>query len=175
MADSSGKSGAMDEHPEQDDDLPQRVTVSCAPQCRPDRAAAIDPQRIAAALRFLLTQHGCRCATLSVAVVDDATMTELHSRYLNLAEPTDVLTFDLSDGTESLEGEIVLCLDVAARESAARGHDLADEILLYAVHGCLHLLGYDDRTPADAKRMHSREDELLTMLGVGPVYRSATS
>lgn len=158
----------------QDDDHPYDIRVIRAPGL-PARLP-LKSTRIAAALRQVLARHDVRAAALSIALVDDATMSELHGRYMNLPEPTDVLTFDLSDeDSEGLDGEIVVCVDVAAREAAGRGHSLADEVLLYAVHGCLHLLGFDDLTEEDSARMHAREDALLTELGIGPVYRSAGS
>jgi len=136
----------------------------------------IDKRRIIRALRFVLQQHGCTCGTLSVALVDDTAMADLHDRYLSIPTTTDVLTFDLRDTISSpVDGEIVICTDVAARESARRGHSLADEVLLYTVHGCLHLLGYDDHSTEDAARMHAREDQLLVELGVGTVFRRAVT
>ena len=111
-------------------------------------------------------------ADLSLAVVDDATMARLHEESCNEPGTTDVLTFDLRDEADEapLEGELVLCIDEAARQAARQGHATRLELLLYAVHGMLHLLGEDDHDPAAARRMHQREDELLTAAGVGPVY-----
>ena len=113
-------------------------------------------------------------ATLSVAVVDDATMAALHERFLGVAGPTDVLTFELghddADGRVT-EGEVVVDADEAARQAAERGHRVEVELLLYALHGLLHLSGYDDLDPASHARMHAREDEVLEAIGVGAVYR----
>src|SRR5690606_1916317 len=81
-------------------------------------------------------------------------------------------TFDLRDGEAgALDGEIVLCVDEAVRQARQRRHDARLELLLYAVHGLLHLLGYDDHDPKDAAKMHRREDELLRAAGLGDVYR----
>lgn len=111
---------------------------------------------------------------LSVAIVDDARMASLHQQYMNDPSTTDVLTFDLRDQPAGpVEGEICICRDEAARRAAERGHELTKELLLYAVHGLLHLLGYDDHDAADHAAMHAKEDELLTRIGVGPVYRAA--
>ena len=60
--------------------------------------------------------------------------------------------------------------DAAARGAKRRWHGVAEEIALYAVHGTLHLLGYDDNSHEDAERMHQVEDGILISLGVGPVY-----
>ena len=110
-------------------------------------------------------------------------MAELNDRHLMHDGPTDVLTFDLQDSDEiktgdlddptSIEGEIVVSVETAAREAARRGHDSDAEAALYVVHGTLHLLGYDDADEEDAAAMHAVEDDILTAVGVGPVYRDA--
>ena len=111
--------------------------------------------------------------TLSVAVVDDATMGGLHERFLNLAGPTDVLTFELDHDADGrvTEGEVVICFGEATRQAAERGHAVGVELLLYALHGLLHLAGYDDLDDAAYERMHAKEDAVLTALGIGPVFR----
>ena len=113
-------------------------------------------------------------ANLTLVVVDDAEMAQLHERYTGVAGTTDVLTFDmrtegLGDG-EALEGDIIVCLDEAKRQAKKRGHPTHHELVLYAVHGLLHLLGEDDHDEGDYLRMHTREDELLKKLGLGPLF-----
>ena len=108
---------------------------------------------------------------LGVTVVHDPEMTDLHVRYCDKPGTTDVLTFDLRDDPgDPLEGDVVICLDEAARQASERGHAVRDEVLLYAIHGLMHLLGEDDHDPQAYQRMHQREDELLTALGVGPRF-----
>ena len=111
---------------------------------------------------------------ITLAIVDDAAMISLHKRYKQLDTTTDVLTFDLrrngAGPLGSLYGDIVICLDQAQRQAQARGHSIRDEVLLYGVHGLLHLLGYDDANPQAFARMHAREDAILTALGVGAVF-----
>jgi probable rRNA maturation factor len=99
-------------------------------------------------------------------------MATLHKRFLNESGPTDVLTFELAHDArnQTTSGEIIICLTVAQKQARKRNHSVARELLLYALHGLLHLSGFDDRTPADFKVMHAREDEILTRLGVGPVF-----
>jgi probable rRNA maturation factor len=167
----------MDFDPLSEDDTPYQIHVTGSDECaQGEPARSVDVQRIIDALVRVFQREGHDSGALSVALVNDATMTDLHQRYMGIAETTDVLTFDLSEpGSAAVDGEIIICADVAARESASRSHAFADEVLLYAVHGCLHLLGYDDMTDDAAARMHAREDELLTTLGIGPVYRRAAS
>ena len=111
-------------------------------------------------------------ASISVAIVDDRTMSSLHAAYLNDPATTDVLTFPLSGPDEPLEVDIAICLDEARRRAAERGHSVETELLLYVIHGLLHCTGYDDQTPTDADRMHREEDRLLGEIGLGPVYHA---
>lgn len=100
-------------------------------------------------------------ANISVAVVDDATIGRLHGQFLNDPSPTDVLSFTLERSPDYLEGEVVLSADTA-RANAARYRSTAErEALLYAIHGTLHLVGYDDATPSDRARMRRQEKKYL--------------
>lgn len=128
--------------------------------------------RVAKALRCLLRQEAVADCTLSVTLVDEARIGELNQRFLGRDEPTDVISFDLSDGghAEGPSGEIVISAERAVAEAARRGGDPVGELLLYAVHGLLHLLGYDDRQPREATKMHARENEILTALGYPDVF-----
>ncbi len=109
---------------------------------------------------------------ISIALVNDAKMSALHLQFLNIAGPTDVLTFELDhdDAGKMISGEIVLCVPEARRRSRDLGHKIENELLLYAIHGILHLSGYDDRTDAAYRRMHQAEDHILTQLGIGAVF-----
>lgn len=71
----------------------------------------------------------------------------------------------------------MLCADLARRNAPTRDGTLRaarQELALYLVHGILHLVGYDDRTPRGFERMHNREDELLRELGLGSVFRDGS-
>lgn len=111
---------------------------------------------------------------LSVALVGDKTMSDLHLRFMSIPGPTDVLTFplDVDERGRATSGEIVICVPEARRRAKAHGSEPARELLLYAVHGMLHLDGWDDQTPAEFKAMHREEDKILTRIGVGAVYAS---
>jgi probable rRNA maturation factor len=113
-----------------------------------------------------------RLAELSVALVNDARMSELHEQFLGVAGPTDVLTFELDHDARGrvTAGEVVVCVPEARRQAKKRGIELRMELLLYALHGMLHLCGFDDRTERGFRTMHRREDDILTALGFGPVF-----
>jgi probable rRNA maturation factor len=64
----------------------------------------------------------------------------------------------------------VVCVPEARRRAAELGNPVRHELLLYALHGMLHLSGMDDRTLRQFRRMHHLEDAILRRLGVGPVF-----
>ena len=112
---------------------------------------------------------------LSIAVIGATAMATLHQRYLGQSGPTDVLSFDLDTNRHRkyIEGEIIVCSDVARRRAAQYSRSLQAaraELALYIVHGILHLIGYDDHAVTANQKMHRREDEILCLLGLGPVY-----
>ena len=109
--------------------------------------------------------------SVTIAVVDDSRMAQLNGQYKQRSETTDVLAFDLRNSpADPIEADLVICRDEAARQASARGHDIRLELLLYAVHGLLHVLGYDDSKSDAAAIMHEREDQLLTSVGLEPAY-----
>lgn len=116
---------------------------------------------------------GVASGRVGLILVADDEMADLHETWKDVPGTTDVLTFDLADEdapADTVEGDVVVCIDEARRQAQSRGHTLRHEALLYAVHGLLHLLGEDDQDPDSFAQMHRREDEILTQLGVGPVF-----
>lgn len=108
---------------------------------------------------------------LGIRIVTDAEMTELHGRWKHQSTTTDVVTFDLSDSSDGpLRVDVAICLDEAVRQSTRRGHGVADELLLYVIHGLLHCCGHDDQDEASSLAMHREEDRLLQAIGREPVY-----
>lgn len=110
---------------------------------------------------------------LSIAFVGKQRMSQLHQQFMGVAGPTDVLTFPLeTDARERVTaGEIVVCIPQAIRQAKLNRTEPRNEILLYAVHGLLHLSGWDDKNEPDFKKMHCMEDKILTRLGVGKVFK----
>jgi len=89
---------------------------------------------------------------LSICFVDDESMKEYNKRFCHREGSTDVLAFSYSDGSQYL-GDIVISYDTARNNAMIFRTNFQDEILLYVIHGILHLLGYDDKTPAGRKKM----------------------
>lgn len=111
-----------------------------------------------------------------IRLLDDAAMIDAHTRYSNDPTTTDVLTFDLSDGSGArvLDVDLLLCVDEARRQAAARGHGLEQELALYALHGMLHCVGYDDHDEARFEAMHAEEDRILEAIGIGRTFATGT-
>jgi probable rRNA maturation factor len=127
---------------------------------------AIDPDQVraAAAQAFRLED---RQAELSVVLVADPEMIHLNTRFHDRARTTDVLAFPYEGaaGDGVVRGEIIVNTDQARRVAAEHAHTPEDELLLYIVHGALHLLGYDDHDPDETRAMRRREQDVLQRLG----------
>jgi probable rRNA maturation factor len=124
--------------------------------------------RLRDVLERILADHD-RDGELSVAFIDDAGISELHGRFLGDPSATDVLSFlldDESDGPPADQvgedsagpfGEVVVSCETALREAEKRDLPVATEAALYAIHGTLHLVGYDDRDEEDSREMRRQE------------------
>lgn len=96
-------------------------------------------------------------AELSVILVSDRRMAELHRRFLHLPGPTDVITFQ--------HGEIFISAETARRNARRFGNSLERELRLYIAHGLLHLHGFDDKDAARAAEMERAQEKLVAATG----------
>jgi len=112
---------------------------------------------------------------VSILLVDDAAIRELNSLYRGIDAPTDVLSFAMNEDTaegegftvmedDNILGDVVISLETASRQAEEYGHSLEREVGFLAVHGVLHLLGYDHAGDRDTARMRAREEEVLAGL-----------
>lgn len=129
------------------------------------RLVRLARRRVERAVAAALSLKPRRAGAVSIALVSDRAIRRLHLDHMGLDSATDVLSFPL-DGGAGLLGEVVASAETARREARARGVAPADELLLYVVHGVLHLLGFDDHAPADRKRMRAAERRSLRAAGV---------
>jgi probable rRNA maturation factor len=133
----------------------------------PQEVVPVDRARLRAAVRAVLEGEGVTDAEISLALVDNATIHGLNRRYLGHDEPTDVLSFPMSEpDTRRLAGELVIGAEVARAQAEALGHDVQVELALYVIHGLLHLCGYDDKSAEGAREMRARERHYLGQLGL---------
>ena len=155
-------------------------------EIRNESGVAVDEAGLAALARHVLDQMRVHpLAELSVLLVDEEAMAGLHQRWMGEDGPTDVLAFPMDElrpphlggvnngraGAEEpgpdpgLLGDVVLCPQVAAAQAREAGHSTQAELELLAVHGILHLLGYDHAEPDEKAEMFGLQDRLLKQAG----------
>ena len=107
---------------------------------------------------------------VTLLITDDGAIADLNQRFLGNPGPTDVLSFPTlptddafipAPGAEPYLGDIVIAYPYAAAQAARFGRDIAGELMLLAVHGTLHLLGYDHAEPEEKTAMWARQDAIL--------------
>jgi probable rRNA maturation factor len=112
--------------------------------------------------------------TISVLLTDDAAMRVLNARWRGLDKPTDVLSFPAeapgAPGEQAFLGDIALGRETSHADAARLGRPMTAHLAHLAVHGFLHLLGYDHVDAEDARRMESLECEILAGLGIPDPY-----
>jgi len=106
---------------------------------------------------------------VSVVLVDNAKIKELNEKFRGLKKATDVLAFPLGGefiSTKNLLGEVIISVEQAQRQAEERSHSLDDELVLLAIHGILHLLGYNDEDEQERQFMEEEEKRILSFLGM---------
>lgn len=147
-------------------------------EVRNESGVAVDEVELAALAGHVLAEMGVNpLAELSVLLVDEPHMEELHRRWMGEPGPTDVLAFpmdefdvtrgpggvglDAPEPDQTLLGDVVCCPAVAERQAATAGHRLQDELHLLCTHGILHLLGYDHADADEEREMFAVQRRLL--------------
>jgi len=118
-------------------------------------------KKITALVEFVASAESKPLDEVDVAIVTSRQIAALNRRYLQHAGSTDVLSFDLSVPGAGMAVQVIVCSDVAVREAKSRRIGPQRELMLYIVHGLLHVMGYDDTTPQAAGKMRARQEELL--------------
>ena len=156
------------------DEVPLSVDINIQHDSETNRYAEDSVLRIQKTTFSILSDHDISRGSISIAVVDDPTIRKLNNQYLQHDYETDVLSFVLEYKQETgyLEGEIIVSLDTAVRVAKEIGSTPADELLLYVVHGTLHLVGFGDKDEADREEM--RQAEQKYMLAAGAQYHAPT-
>jgi probable rRNA maturation factor len=126
----------------------------------------IDTNLFTEACRKIAEGAGHSAAAISITLVDDEEMQVLNREHLDHDYPTDVLSFPLSSPGGMLEGEIIVSTATAIANAQEYGNRAVDELLLYVVHGMLHLVGLDDKTEEKAQKMRQAEAYWLAELEV---------
>lgn len=99
-------------------------------------------------------------ASINLIIVSDSEIHKINNQFLKHDYPTDVISFDLTEG-KFLEGEIYVSAETAKKQAEEYGVGLNEELLRLAVHGALHLIGYDDDTDENKQIMNSLENACI--------------
>jgi probable rRNA maturation factor len=132
--------------------------------------AEVDAADLARVIAVALAAEGRADAEVTLVITDDESVAELNREYRDTEGPTDVLSFAAQEPTPGFVsapeaaaylGDIIIALPFTRRQAAGLGRPLADELRLLAVHGTLHLLGYDHAEPDEEAAMWARQDAIL--------------
>ncbi len=117
-----------------------------------------DTQSAEALIQMIFTQV-IENHEMNIVFLDKDQIQEMNRTYRNIDKVTDVISFP--DQDENYIGDIFICLDRAKEQAVDYGHSIEREIGFLAVHGYLHLLGYDHHTEAEEKEMFAKQEEIL--------------
>jgi probable rRNA maturation factor len=126
----------------------------------------IDEPQILAVCNKIIADAGYQTGRLGIFLTDNTTIREMNIRHLGHDAATDVISFGLENSGKHLEGELAISAEIAKERAAELGWNEKSELLLYAIHGTLHLVGYDDQTPKDSHIMRQKESDYLALLGI---------
>ncbi|MBV9260005.1 MAG: rRNA maturation RNase YbeY [Pseudolabrys sp.] len=125
--------------------------------------AAVD-----AAANFVEADEG----EVSVVLTDDVSIRALNRDYRKIDKPTNVLSFPAGDKSGQMLGDIVVAYETLARESAEEGKNFLHHLTHLAVHGFLHLMGYDHQNESEAEAMEQMEIAVLARLDIANPYQA---
>lgn len=128
-------------------------------------AVDVDLENLTATYRTVTQTLGIT-RPIAVQLVDESEMVNLNSNFRNCFESTDVLTFPSGLDDPLPLGDIAICVPYAIEQAARRNVSLGNELTALLVHGCLHLLGYDDLTDDDRRAMQQKMNEVGDQIGI---------
>lgn len=149
-----------------DPEIEERISI----QVDETFVAEVDTPNLAGVIAATLAAEGRPDAAVTLVITDDAAVADLNRQYRAVDGPTDVLSFPAQEPApgfvsapeaDTYLGDILIALPFTRRQAAELGKPLADELRLLAVHGTLHLLGYDHAEPDEEAVMWARQDAIL--------------
>lgn len=112
-------------------------------------------------LTHIATLENCIIKDIHYIFCDDEKILEINRQFLNHDYYTDIITFPYSDKKDSLKAEIYISIDTVSSNAETYNESFDTELKRVIVHGLLHMIGYNDKTPEDEKKMREKEDECL--------------
>lgn len=148
---------------------PKITLIIAEPKWRATKAL---PTFLKRASLLALKQVGVGEGEVTILLADDARLHELNALFRGKDAPTNVLSFPAAPNASQQLGDVAIAYGVAAREAKAEGKSFSHHIAHLAVHGVLHLLGYDHIKTRDARKMEKLETEILAALKISDPYIS---
>jgi probable rRNA maturation factor len=124
-------------------------------------ARFLPKKKIITVLKNTFKSEKIKRAVISLIYLDDVEIQKLNKEFLNHDYPTDVLSFSLEE--DLLEGEIYIGIDTARLQAEDYKVSLTNEIMRLAVHGALHIIGYNDSSPSEKEKMHILENKYISL------------
>ena len=122
--------------------------------------ARLPKTKVIGAVGRVLHSAKIKKGRIQIVYVTDKYIHEMNKKYLNHDYSTDVISFEMGDGKE-LDGEVYISIDTARRQANDYDVSLTNEIMRLAVHGTLHLIGYDDKDDESREKMRLLEEKYI--------------
>ncbi|MDA9857304.1 rRNA maturation RNase YbeY [Rubripirellula sp.] len=136
-------------------------------------AMPVQATRLVEAAVMAARHRGCQSGEIGIRVAGDAEIQQVNRTHLQHDYPTDVISFGYLHQPPRVEGELVVSAETAARTAVELNWIAANELILYVVHGTLHLCGMDDQQPEARIEMRQAEMSVMQKLGIAMVDRHA--
>ena len=115
-------------------------------------------------LKNILSTHNLHLKSLNYIFCSDEYLANINRKYLNHDYFTDIITFDNSESSDEIEGDVFISIERVRENSEHIGTEFCQELYRVIVHGLLHIIGFDDKTEADKLLMREREETYLSLL-----------
>ncbi|MCL6494958.1 MAG: rRNA maturation RNase YbeY [Ignavibacterium sp.] len=112
-------------------------------------------------VKFITQDLNLSLRSLEINFIDSETIKEINKKFLSHDYSTDIITFNYSDAQNIIDGEIFISVDDAKENAKKFKVKFLEEIGRLVAHGILHLIGFDDTTPDQRKKMKNQENQLL--------------
>ena len=127
-----------------------------------EETADLDDDWLNSICKNILNDKDQNTANISIILTNDKKLLQLKNKFFQQDVLTDVITFNLEEDGDPIDGEIYISLNRVSENAREFKQDTDRELKRVIIHGCLHLLGYDDQTPEGKKTMNRMEDHYLS-------------
>ena len=132
----------------------------------------IDLEDLKHTINYALETENVNNAFMNIIIIDNEKIHQINKEYRGIDRPTDVISFALEDDKTFVKtdfrvlGDIYISIDKVHEQARSYGHSFRRELSFLAVHGIMHLLGYDHMNPDDEKIMFGKQEKILNELGI---------